>query len=112
MNDNNNNKKISTQRLIQIQAVTGVSIGAFTTVHLLNLTTAISGPMFYDEAQAIFRLVYQIPAVEVLLLGSIVTHAVCSVIIVRRRRRNILDDLRFIGPDSWSFYKKLHRGSG
>jgi hypothetical protein len=101
------------RRWSQLQAVTGIGIGTFATLHLTNLLAAPGGGLFYDETQQYFRGFYHSRAVEVLLGTSILLHGVA--VFARSQSRN---DARFPlrfevrGPLNNSIIERMHRTSG
>jgi succinate dehydrogenase/fumarate reductase cytochrome b subunit len=74
--------------LMRLQAGSGALFAVFLLAHLVNQMVAAAGPAAYDGVQAELRAVYQVPAIEVALVGApLVVHAVTSVLRVLRRRR-------------------------
>ncbi|MDX2015624.1 MAG: hypothetical protein SFW67_35855 [Myxococcaceae bacterium] len=59
----------ASQRLLQVQAVSGAAFAVFLAVHLVNQALAVLGPAGYDAAQRTTRSVYQAPLVELLLVA-------------------------------------------
>lgn len=74
--------------LMRLQAGSGALFAVFLLAHLVNQMVAAAGPAAYDGVQAELRAVYQVPAIEVALVGApLVVHAATSVLRVLRRRR-------------------------
>ena len=75
--------------LVTVQAASGALFAVFLLAHLVNAMVAMAGPAAYDALRGQLRAVYQVPPVEVLLVGApLVAHVGASVWrMVRRRRR-------------------------
>ena len=61
--------------LIRTQAISGLLMALFLTLHLGNAVLALAGPAAYDGALALLRRLYQTPVAEVLLFAVIAVHA-------------------------------------
>lgn len=74
---------------MRLQAGSGALFAVFLLAHLVNQMVAMAGPAAYDGVQAGLRSVYQVPAVEVAVVGApLLVHVAASVArVVRRRRR-------------------------
>jgi hypothetical protein len=69
------------QRLLQVQALSGATFALFLAVHLANQAVATLGASRYDGLQHAARQAYQTPAVELLLvLLPLVVHVVAAVV--------------------------------
>lgn len=77
------------RRLVTLQAASGALFAVFLLAHLVNQMVAMAGQPAYDGVQAQLRAVYQVPAIEVALVGvPLVVHVTTSVWrMIRRRRR-------------------------
>src|SRR4051812_35866494 len=76
----------STARLVRIQALSGVALSAFLSLHLANTASAIVSAGSYDAFQAVARHFYQNVLVEVLLVAvALAVHVAASLTLVRRR---------------------------
>ena len=74
--------------LMQMQAASGALFALFLLAHLGNMMLAALGPEVFDAAQGNLRAVYQVPPIEVALVGApLLLHIVSSVWRVVRRRR-------------------------
>ena len=60
--------------LASVQAATGLIFGAFVALHLLNTWLAAFGAETYDGVQRALRAAYQLPPLEVLILGALLVH--------------------------------------
>ena len=61
--------------LIRTQAISGLLMALFLTLHLGNAVLALAGPAAYDGALALLRRLYQTPVAEVLLFAVIASQA-------------------------------------
>lgn len=73
-------------RLAKVQAVTGLLFSLFALVHLTNTALAVLGADLYDGFQGSARLVYQLPLLELALIGALVVHIVSGILRIRARR--------------------------
>lgn len=87
--------------LKKIQAWTGVLFAVFVALHLVNTWVGGFGATAYDSVQSVFRVVYQFPPVEALLLAALAVHMVVGVMRIAREPR------RELTPRS-----RLHRYAG
>lgn len=78
---------LSTPRLARLQAQTGLVIAAYLVLHLANTIVAVGGEARYDAFQRVVRYAYQNPVSELVLLASVVVHAIVGVVRFRRRRK-------------------------
>lgn len=79
---------ISDKALIRAQAGSGLAFAVFLALHLINLVAASLGQATYDAVQDAFRVYYQFPLVEiVLVLGAALVHIAASLLRIGRRRR-------------------------
>jgi len=69
---------IPQKTLRKVQALSGVTFGAFLSLHLVNAWTANGGHLLYDGTQKFFRLFYQNPFIEPIIIGSLVIHTIAS----------------------------------
>ncbi|MDA1263694.1 MAG: hypothetical protein O2816_01285 [Planctomycetota bacterium] len=73
--------------LARLQALSGLAFGTFLALHLASALAALGGPGGYDGALGAFRLYYQFPIVEIVMVaGAAVVHATCGVLRWRHRR--------------------------
>ena len=56
--------------LMQVQAASGALFALFLLAHLGNMMLAALGPAAFDAAQGSLRAVYQVPPIEVALVGA------------------------------------------
>jgi len=79
---------ISNKTLSKLQAVSGLAFGTFASLHLCNTITANLGYKTYNGVMNVFRIYYQNPVVELVVVGvALVTHMTCSFIKINRRMR-------------------------
>ena len=82
------NTKVSDKALIRAQAASGLAFAVFLVLHLITLAAASLGQATYDAVQRAFRVYYQFPLVEiVLVLGVALVHVAASLLRVSRRRQ-------------------------
>jgi succinate dehydrogenase/fumarate reductase cytochrome b subunit len=82
--------EVTEQRLVRMQSMAGILFFTFLALHLSNLPLALFGPRAFNDYQALLRIFYQQPVVElVFVLGPIVVHLVAGVwlIFLRRAKR-------------------------
>jgi succinate dehydrogenase/fumarate reductase cytochrome b subunit len=71
----------TSDRLLRVQAVSGLVFLAFVLVHDVNTMAAVAGEQAYDGYQASARSVYQWPGVELLLVfAPLLVHVVAGVL--------------------------------
>lgn len=68
------------------QAASGVMIGAFVALHLVNLPFALV-PGGYDAAQRLLRAIYQSPAFEIPLVAALAVHIAAGIRNIATRGR-------------------------
>jgi len=92
----------SSQKLVRVQALSGVAFAAFLSLHLANTAATIVSAGSYDAFQSVARRFYQQLVVELALVaGALVLHIAASLELARRRKRSpVPSELR------------LHRYSG
>jgi succinate dehydrogenase/fumarate reductase cytochrome b subunit len=64
--------------LIRTQAITGLGFAGFLIVHLATVTAALLGPGRANEALALARRGYQLPAVELAMLTCLTVHVLAG----------------------------------
>lgn len=105
---------MSDQRLIRLQAGSGLLFGTFLTLHLANTVAAGLGQGAYDAWMAALRPYYQFPLVELGAIGlaGTVHIAVGLTRLARRRKRN--REQRAAGSDVpvAAGWLRLHRATG
>lgn len=74
----------------KIQAASGLLFAVFLAAHLLNTWAAVAGPGAYAAVQRMLSFGYQAPVLEWLILGAVLVHASCAVIVWRREQRGRL----------------------
>ena len=76
-------------RLVRIQAISGLVFAIFLSLHLVNVMASALGPGLYDAFQVRIRPLYQFPLVEVgVIIIALVTHVAAGIIRLRRRPRS------------------------
>jgi len=89
--------------LKKMQAASGLVFATFLFLHLINSISSHKGQVFYDTVQSKFRLYYQNPFVEiVIVLGSLLIHFLSNILLFYLRNENKPEKI----PDS-----KLSSGS-
>ncbi len=79
---------LTENRLLRIQAASGLAFATFLVLHLVNTGLASAGQGTYDGFQRAARNYYQLPPVEIaIVLLAPMAHAFASVIRIARRRR-------------------------
>jgi hypothetical protein len=79
-------KIFSTNNLVKLQALSGISFATFGVLHLFNVALANFGLASAEKVQQIFRLYYQNTYVEpILILGSVGAHMLANTILTMRR---------------------------
>ena len=77
------------RRWRRVQAASGLTFALFLLAHLTNTLFALGGAGAYDGVQGSLRAVYQLPAVEILLLGLVLpAHITAGIARARLRRRS------------------------
>jgi len=75
--------------LKKLQAASGLTFATFLFLHLINSISSHKGQVFYDTVQSKFRLYYQNPFVEiVIVLGSLLIHSISNIILFYLRNVN------------------------
>ena len=73
-------------RLARIQAISGLALAVFVTIHLVNTALAAWGPEAYDGFQRALRPLYQFPLFEIVaIVGAGLVHLGVGVMRWRRR---------------------------
>eukprot|EP01122_Echinamoeba_exundans_P016183 TRINITY_DN8123_c0_g1_i1.p1 TRINITY_DN8123_c0_g1~~TRINITY_DN8123_c0_g1_i1.p1 ORF type:complete len:251 (+),score=20.43 TRINITY_DN8123_c0_g1_i1:106-858(+) len=85
-----NDRKLSSiftiDNLRKIQAGSGLFLGTFVSMHLVETISAYYGPFAYDEALNFFRLYYHHPVIESLLATSAVAHVLSGWYLYSKRQ--------------------------
>ena len=89
MSDPQASTDLRDQRLVRIQALSGLGFAIFLSLHLANLMASAFGPGLYDAFQVRVRPLYQFPLFEVgVLLASLLVHIGAGITRLRRRPRS------------------------
>jgi succinate dehydrogenase/fumarate reductase cytochrome b subunit len=73
-------------RLIKLQAISGLIFFAFVGVHLMNTWAAAGGAELYDGLQGLAQFLYQAWVVEALILTALGVHVACGIARMKQRR--------------------------
>ena len=95
------------ERIARWHALSGLLISSFTALHLMNHAAAFGGPVAWAAFRALLRRIYQVPAIEILVLGLPILFNVASGIWLAAQPRTAspMDGIR-------PLRRRLHRASG
>src|SRR5262245_1992027 len=72
--------------LARVRTFSGVVIGTYVTLHLLNHTLGLISLGAQESARPYFMAFWHSPPGQVLLYGSFILHAGCALAVISRRR--------------------------
>lgn len=101
--------RIQERTLIKTQAISGLVFATFLVLHLTNTLTALSGQSSFDGAITLFRKFYQLPIIEIGVIGAALIHMWAGLTRGLRRRRRAKERGEASAP---SLRVRFHRLSG